>query len=265
MGAYAAYAELARIRLLSLLAHRANFYTGILVYTINVAGYALFWVAVYAGRDQVGGLTLDQMLTYLAMGYMARAFYFNDLDFEVANDVRDGTVAVLLTRPLPYLGQKVALAVGQAVFRAAFVSLPGLALLALFLPLRLPPAGVWLPFAASLILAFVLNAQINLLTGLVAVWSPRIRGVVWARRLVVDFLSGVYLPISLWPPAVRVALEWSPLPCIAYVPSLIFAGGLKGAAAWALLARGAAWAVVLGAALAALWRLATRHLTVHGG
>lgn len=259
------YYELVRIRFLSMLAHR-NQVSGILTYLIYIGGYYFFWMAAFGARTELGGLTATQMTTYLAVGWMARAFYFNNLDQEIAQEIRDGTVAVQLTRPLPYLGQKLPGAAGEALYRLAFFTLPGLAAAAVLYPVRLPGApGLWLRYTAALALAFVLNSQLNVLMGLAAVWSPRIQGLTWGRRLLVDLCSGLYLPISFYPGWARPVLEWLPFEGIAYVPNMIISGALEAGAAWAALGRVALWAVLLGAAVRLVWRRVAGALTVHGG
>lgn len=249
-----------------MLAYRVNFYSGILTYLVYTGGYYFFWMAAYGSRESLAGMSPQAMTTYLAIGWMARAFYFNNLDREIAREVQDGTVAVQLTRPVSYLGQRVAGALGEAVFRLLFFSVPGMVAASLIFPVQLPAEpGVWLSYLAALGLAFVINAQINLLVGMAAVWSTRVQGLTWARRLLVDLFSGLYLPISFYPEWARQVLEWLPFPAISYVPSLIAAGGLRGAEMLVAFGRGLGWAGILALAVGAVWRRAARSLTVHGG
>ena len=46
------------------------------------------------------------MTSYVAIAWMARAFYFNNIDREIAVEIQDGKVAVELIRPYNYLGMK---------------------------------------------------------------------------------------------------------------------------------------------------------------
>ena len=46
------------------------------------------------------------MTTYVAVSWMARAFYFNNLDREMAQEIMEGKVAVELIRPYSYLAMK---------------------------------------------------------------------------------------------------------------------------------------------------------------
>ena len=44
------YLEMIRIRFLMMLAYRTNYYTGILIYSINIGAYYFLWNAIYGGK-----------------------------------------------------------------------------------------------------------------------------------------------------------------------------------------------------------------------
>ncbi len=260
-----AYVELARSRFLTLLAYRENFWTGIAVYIVYIGAYHFLWQAIYEGREALGGLTPAQMTSYLAVAWMARAFYFNHLDREIAAEIRDGRVAIELIRPYNYLAAKLAAALGEGVFRLVFFALPGMAVACALFPVRLPPAQVWPAFFLALFLSYWVNALVNVLTGLAAFFLLDNSGLMHARRVLVDLFSGLYLPLSFYPAWAREVLGFLPFQAIAYLPNLAFAGGLRGGALARALAVQALWIGVLALAAAALWRVAHRRLAVQGG
>ena len=51
-----------------MLAYRARYYVGVLTYLFNVAVYYFIWRAVFRNTPTVVGLTLPQMITYVAVG-----------------------------------------------------------------------------------------------------------------------------------------------------------------------------------------------------
>lgn len=114
------YLEMIRIRFLMMLAYRTNYYSGILIYSINIGAYYFLWTAIYGGKESIQGLDAAQMVTYVAISWMARAFYFNNIDREIAMEIREGKVAVELIRPYNYLGMKTMQAFGEGVFRLFF-------------------------------------------------------------------------------------------------------------------------------------------------
>ncbi len=112
------YIEMIRIRFLMMLAYRTNYYSGILIYSINIGAYYFLWQAIYGAKDRIEGLSVIQMTTYMAVAWMARAFYFNNIDREIAQEIKEGKVAVELIRPYHYLGMKTMQGLGEGIFRS---------------------------------------------------------------------------------------------------------------------------------------------------
>lgn len=258
----AVFVAMARLRFLTLLAYRLNYWSGVLTYIVYIGGYYFLWRAVYGGASTVAGMPIGAMVTYLAAAWMTRAFTYNTLDQDIEEEVRTGLVAVQLLRPYPYLAGKLWAAGGEALFRAAFWMLPGMAVAALVFPLHLPgrPAtyGLWLLSALG---AFLVNAEFNAAFGLATFFLQSATGVRWVKQRIVDLLSGVYLPLSFYPPAARRVLNLLPFRDIAAVPASVLTGSLGAAA----LAGQLAWAAALALILALLWSRVRRILLVQGG
>lgn len=263
---YRLYAELIRIRFLSMLAYRVNYYSGVIVYALNIGAYYFLWQAIYAGQGTLAGMSVEQMTVYVAIAWMSRAFYFNNIDQEIAQDVREGKVAIEMIRPYPYLLVKAAQALGEGLFRLLFFAVPGMVLVSLFLPLTFPPtAGAWGIYLVSLTFAFLINTEINLLTGVLTFFFYRNDGFMWAKRVIVDLFSGLILPISFFPGWAQAVLNWLPFQAINYYPSMIFAGAVPLDEAGGAILLQVLWALVLLVPLAVLWRRARRNLIVQGG
>lgn len=261
------YTSLIRLRFLTMLAYRLNYFSGILTYVIYVGAYFFLYRAMFSGgAANLGGFSPTQMTTYLVVSYMTRAFYFNNLDSEIMNEVEDGTVAISLIRPYSYPISKFFSGLGEGLFRLLFWMLPGMIVATLLFPVQLPTDPQhWALFIVSGLLAFAINAQINVTFGLLSFFLVKIRSLNWAKRLVTDLLSGVFLPLDLWPSAVRAVLNFLPFQAISYLPSAIFTGHLTGLAALQALGVQAVWVVLLAACTTWMWRRARRVLVVQGG
>ncbi|GGE27013.1 ABC transporter permease [Marinithermofilum abyssi] len=260
------YLELIRIRFLMMLAYRVNYYSGIIIYSLNIGVYYFLWMAIYGDAGSIRDMTAVQMATYIAVAWMSRAFYFNNLDREIAREIRDGTVAVQLIRPYHYLGVKMAQGFGEGLFRLLLFSVPGMAVVSLVFPIELPGIGErWLWFVVSLLIGFVINSQINMFTGLMAFYIMNNEGLIRAKRVIVDLLSGLILPISFYPEWAQRILTYLPFQAISYQPSTILAKGMaRGEIAHVLLTQWI-WAVVLWIPIQLLWIHARRRLIVQGG
>ena len=101
-----------------MLAYRTNYYSGILIYTINIGAY-YFYGKQFIVEKRILKVYLFQMTTYIAIAWMARAFYFNNIDRKLRWRFKKD-VAVELIRPYNYLGMKVMQGLGEGIFRFAF-------------------------------------------------------------------------------------------------------------------------------------------------
>lgn len=260
------YIEMIRIRFLMMLAYRTNYYSGILIYSINIAAYYFLWTAIYSGKEDIEGLSVLQMTTYIAVAWMARAFYFNNIDREIAMEIKEGKVAIEMIRPYNYLGMKTMQALGEGIFRLLFFTVPGMVIVALLFPVSFSAsATTWLLFFVSLLFSFIVNTQINLLTGILTFFLFNNSGLIRAKRVVIDLFSGLLLPISFYPLWAQSVMMYLPFQAISYIPSMIFTEGFSGNEIYIALMLQAFWALVLLIPLQLLWMLAKKQLIVQGG
>jgi ABC-2 type transport system permease protein len=260
------YLEMIRVRFLMMLAYRTNYYSGILIYSINIGAYYFLWSAIYGDNSEIQGLSVLQMTTYVAVAWMARAFYFNNIDREIAAEIKDGKVAIEMIRPYNYLGMKTMQALGEGIFRLLFFSVPGMVIVALVFPINFSASFLtWLFFLVSLVFSFIVNTQINLLTGIMSFFLFNNTGLIRAKRVVIDLFSGLLLPISFFPVWAQSVMTYLPFQAISYIPSMIFTEGFVGQELYQAVLLQAAWALILLIPIQLLWTLAKKQLIVQGG
>ncbi|RID81774.1 daunorubicin ABC transporter permease [Peribacillus asahii] len=260
------YIEMIRMRFLMMLAYRLNYYTGIVIYTINIGAYYFLWSAIYGDKGSIEGLTIEQMTSYVAIAWMARAFYFNNIDREIAMEIKDGKVAVELLRPYHYLGMKTMAGLGEGIFRFFFFSIPGMLLVTLLFQVHIPYNGAtWGYFAISLLFSFIINTQINLLTGIMAFFFYNNTGLIRAKRVIVDLFSGLLLPISFFPLWAQGVMQYLPFQGISYIPSMIFTNGFSHSELLMALGQQCIWVIILLIPIQLLWIVAKKQLIIQGG
>lgn len=261
-----AYLDIIRIRFLMMLAYRVNYYSGIIIYAINIGAYYFLWKAIFGSNETLGGFTVLQMTTYVAVSWMARAFYFNNLDREIANEIKDGSVAVQMIRPYNYLLVKIMQGLGEGIFRLVLFSVPGMVIVSLLFDITLPTDWqVWLIFMVMIFLSFLINSQINILTGLFAFFVENNEGLMRMKRVAVDLLSGLIIPLSFFPGWAMTVLEWLPFQAITYLPASVFTGRVIGDAVGDALLVQLVWFAVLIVPMFIMWRAARKRLFVQGG
>jgi ABC-2 type transport system permease protein len=261
-----AYLDLIRIRFLMMLAYRVNYYSGILIYVINIGAQYFLWKAIYQGQGSIGGMDMTMMTTYVAISWMARAFYFNNLDRDIANEIKDGSVAIQFIRPYKYLMVKMMQAFGEGLFRLLLFTVPGMLIASLLFPVQLPrDPSTWGLFLVMLLLSFLINSQINMLTGLSAFYIENSEGLMRMKRVLVDLFSGLVVPISFFPEWAVSVLKWLPFQAITYLPASVFTGKTVGTGIGQVLFLQLLWFALLLIPIAFMWRRARHRLFVQGG
>jgi len=260
------YLEMIRIRFLMMLAYRLNYYIGILIYAINIGAYYFLWDAIYGSRETLGGLTALQMSSYIAISWMARAFYFNNMDREMAGEIKEGRVAIELIRPYNYLLMKTMQALGEGIFRFLFISIPGMILVSFLFPIYIPSSiDVFILYFISITMAFLINTQINLITGILTFYFFNIDGLMHTKRVIIDLFSGLLIPIMLFPTWAANLLQFLPFQAISYLPAMIFTEGITGSKAFEAIGIQFFWFLILFIPISFLWSRAKRHMIVQGG
>ena len=265
-GSLAAALPFARVGFMNMLAYRARYYVGVLTYLFNVAVYYFIWRAVFKSSPTVVGFQLPEMITYIAVGWTIRSFYFNEIDRDIATQVQEGRLAMNLIRPVDFQTVMVADAAGQSAFRAALFTLPIGIVIGLLFPVR-PPVS-WLAaflFLISAAISFFLVAAINFVVGLIAIRTKSIQGILRAKYLMLELLSGLLIPTTLFPEPLRSILLASPFPHINYTPAMLYLGKATGLAAVKLLALQVGWTTGLLALGAVAWRRSRSRITIQGG
>lgn len=267
------YLWLMRLTFLKLMAYRMRYVTGIATYGIFVGGQYAIWQAVFAAKglqphETLNGLTLAQLATYLAVGYIARSAYFTNTDHEIAARFQSGDVTLDLLKPLSFHGQWLAQAAGETAFRVVFFACP-MALVLVPLFGVLPPAGDgWWQFPLLFVVAFLINAELNLLAGSLSFWLEDLTGLLSLKRNLIMLLSGLMVPLHYLPDWLAALTSALPFALLSYHPTMAYVGQLGAAGQPAfvdVVLLGAVWLVLLRGLNLALWRAARRRLEVQGG
>lgn len=264
------YAHFIRLSFLKFLAYRLRYYTGVVSYTIFVTGFYYLYTALYAsstgGEKLIGGFTLPQMITYVAVSWIGRSFYFNNISRELSRMVQEGEIAMQLIKPYHLQWVMMFEAVGEAGFRLLMFSLPIMVVVVPLFGIAAPPEpGLYLATFVSFCLALVIYSQFNFLLGCLAFRMKNIQGVLRAEMVSMDFLTGVIVPFSFFPVWFQTVCGWLPFQGISYIPVTIYLGKRTGGDLGQGLLLQAAWAVGLFVAARLVWRYSVRRVTVQGG
>ena len=150
------YVHFVRLAFLKFLAYRLRYYTGVVSYTIFVAGHYYLYQALFASRAPdadggatIGGLTLREMITYVAVSWIGRSFYFNNIARDLSRMVSEGEIAMQLIKPFHLQSVMMFEAVGEAGFRLIMFTLPIMVVVVPLFGIQRPPEPALLGWTAA--------------------------------------------------------------------------------------------------------------------
>jgi ABC-2 type transport system permease protein len=256
------YPTLLRIGIADMVAYRAEFFVWILSMNMPLVMMAL-WSAV-AVDGPVGRFGQRQFVAYYLGMLLVRILNGSWLVWELTMEIRRGTLATRLLRPVHPLWSYSASQLAAVPIRALFVS-PVVVILcwvtgtAIFTPARLAV------FAASMVGSWLLLFFVNAIIGMLAAYVESALSVFDLWLGVQSILSGFLVPLELMPVFVRRVAQVLPFRYILGFPVEVLIG-LEGigpalrdlAVQWLFVA-----VALIGAVL--LWRRALRRFAAFGG
>ncbi len=223
------------------------------------------WRVTYTetGSQQIGGMTLAQMMWYLAMTE-AISLSRGTVTAEIDQDVRTGALAIQLIRPISYPVYRFAVAFGERIVRFLLNAVVGMIIVLVFVgPIQFTPGGL-LMFVISLPLAFTLDFLGYLLLGLGAFWLEDTSGLTLIYARLTMILGGTLIPLQLFPDQFQSLLQLLPFSSVVYGPSRLFVQPDDEFLLNLLLHQGIA--IVIFACLAAvIYRVAVKRINANGG
>jgi ABC-2 type transport system permease protein len=235
---------------------------------LRISILAAFYAALPAGATPP--MNVAQLGSYVWLGQALWALMPLRADAEVATLVREGGIAYELTRPVDlysfWLARAVALRLGPTLLRLPVVLLAGALIPRPEWCLRAPPSfPALLLFVAAISIAVLLAAAFTTLLSVTCLWTEGGNGVGQLLAVVGVALSGIILPLPLYPDAVRAFLELLPFAALSDLPLRRYSGHLSGAnAVWALV-RSSGWVAVFGAFGWFSLRASLSRVVSHGG
>ena len=260
-----AYRQIAGLELQTAYTYRLNLGFQVLRILLRVYLLKVIWTAVYAGQGTVDGLELREVIAFITLAQFQVWVLFPLIADYIQDRVREGKIALDLTRPVPFLGQLLAHQVGGTASLLPFVLLA--VPLAFALGGFVPPASVsaGLLYLLSLVLAYLVSVLIGMVIGLVSFWTLQIGWVVAIYVYVSQFFTGALVPPAFFPPWLRQVADLLPFRAQAFIPLSIYMGQVPAREIPAAIGVQLVWVIVLCGMARLMWRRAMRRVVVHGG
>jgi len=255
---------LLRIGVAETVAYRAEFLVWILTTTQPLIMLGL-WTRV--ARDApFAGYSSSRFVAYFLATLIVRQLTGNWVAWQLSEDVRSGTMAMRLLRPIHPFFAYAASHAAAIPFRS-FVALPvAFALLASSggSALTSDPAQL-VALVPSLAMAWLLTFSFLFAIGSLAFFLTQTMAIANLYFGLFSLFSGYLMPLKLLPPAIAAVGAWLPFRFMLSVPVELLTEPLDRAQLARLLAGQAAWTAITLAVALAGWRAGVKRFEAVGG
>lgn len=207
--------------------HRARNFLWFLIAFINPLVLLLFWQGVLSADQTLHGWNINSIRTYYLLLIIAQAGLMNHVELYVAYiDIKQGELIRELLRPFPYLLIR---SISESPWRILQMSyaLITVTLLAVFLKIPIELSNVPIIITLSLLVAlnaFAISFMFKMILGLTAFWMTNIDSILETNDVLIFALSGLIIPINLFPTWMFYIAKATPFPYILYYPITAFIG-----------------------------------------
>jgi ABC-2 type transport system permease protein len=258
------------------LAYKAQIVMWIIISLVQTVFVVFLYGAIYRnspdGMDSViNGFSFHDMILY-----MITSFFFSfimgsgDTSYDIATDIREGTIANTLTKPVSYRLRHLFTYLGVLTLDYAVVILPFLTpIYAIFIGLgHLELDGRFalnvLFFVLFSIIAAFMNNAISYFIGLMVFYTDHLFGLNMARNAIQGFLGGQMVPLA-YMGSLGVVFSFTPFAFMNSIPVLTLMGKVDIMQILVYILIALTWILVIETANKLIFSHALKKLTVQGG
>lgn len=261
-----AYLAILRCRFSALFQYRAAAIAGLCTQLFWGFIKMMVFTAFFAQASGPQPMNLQQAITFIWLGQSLLQLLPWNVDKEIEQQVKTGNVAYELVRPLDlywlWFARSLAIRLAPTLMR----SIPPFIISGLFLGLC-PPAS-WqaaMTFISSVIFAAILSAAITTFVIISLMWTISGEGLQRLLPHIVVLLSGMILPLPLFPEWMQPFLSLQPFRGIIDIPSRLYTGMIPLDQAHYFLGFQLIWCLVLILAGRLLIQRGLKKLVILGG
>jgi ABC-2 type transport system permease protein len=255
-----------RARARMLLQYRAAALAGIGTQLVFGIVRVMIYDGFYQSTDLPQPLSARQTTSYIWLGQAMLLLTMWGVDNDIAGQIRAGTIGYELVRPASLYGLWLARGVSNRLAPLLLRAGPILLISGLFLGLQ-PPASLAAAalFVVALASAVLLAAAMSVLLTITMLWTISGEGIARLAPAAIFFLSGMIIPVPLFPAWMQPALAILPFRGLIDTPFRIYLGSLAGVDVCWALGHQVLWAVAFVVAGRALLGQGLKRLVMQGG
>lgn len=213
----------------------------------------------------INGLTFQVAAWSMFLYFALMTLRLRDIATSIMQDIKSGTVEVLLSKPIHYLFYRIWWQLGAGLY--SFFVAAVLGTIALVVAVGIPASMTSWFFAGTLSVVFILSIILSLfvysIVGLLAFWIEDIKPLYWIVDKTVMILGGSYLPVALFPAIMYKIAIWSPFGASQFVTHTVYDTWKTNYSE--MIGIQILWVIALGIIVTYMFGRAHKKVSVNGG
>ncbi|MBQ3583896.1 MAG: ABC-2 family transporter protein [Lachnospiraceae bacterium] len=276
MKVFNRYKAFMKTGILNVFAYKFNVFSWLLVSASSLMCLFFLWAAVFhnSPADIINGFTFKEIVSYTVIinifGFVMGGGETQDV---ITDEIQNGQIAMSLIKPISYRLRFTFSTLGSLIASNMIVGFPLLIVSTIiltvngYMEIKSPAQFVLnlLFFLIAQIFAKLLYDVIDYIFGLVSFYTMASFGLFQIKEVVINFLSGMMIPIAFFPEWAEKLVNYLPFVGMAQNPTLIYLGRMEIGEAVMALAMQLVWIVLLETFAHFFYLKAIKIVTIQGG
>lgn len=259
------------------LSYKAQIVMWIFISFIQTFFVLFLYQSIYRNSTDGMNSVINGFTFYEMVLYMITSFFFSfvmgsgDTSYDIWTDIKEGTIANTLTKPVSYRLRHLFTYFGVLAFDYAVIIIPFLTVIyAIFIGFGILHIEAWrfilnvVFFVAFSFLAGFINNAISYFVGMLVFFTDHLFGLNMARNALQGFLGGQMVPLA-YMGAIGVAFSYTPFAFLNSIPVLTIMGKLEYFEIVKYLCIAIFWILAIELINRSIFKYALRKITVQGG
>ncbi len=259
------------------LSYKAQIVMWIAISFIQIFFVLFLYQAIYRNSPEGMDAVINGFTFYDMVLYMITSFFFSfvmgsgDTSYDIWTDIKEGTIANTLTKPVSYRLRHLFTYFGVLVFDYVVIIIPFLSIVyAVFISFGFLQVNAWqfilniLFFVIFSILAGFINNAVSYFVGMLVFYTDHLFGLNMARNALQGFLGGQMVPLA-YMGTLGIAFSFTPFAFMNSVPVLTIMGKLDMVDIIIYIGIALLWILIIELVNHFIFSRALKKITVQGG
>ncbi|MDD6796533.1 MAG: ABC-2 family transporter protein [Clostridiaceae bacterium] len=251
------------------LSYRANAVIFVLGNSIMLLVSYYLWKAVYgsSSNSEINGFSLNEMMVYILISFLTSLITSADIVYDITSEVRDGSIAINLIRPINYEKRMMFQSFGNILYNFVVIFIAAFIIVSILFIRFSGKVSIsnFVFYFVSAFMSILISFYYNYCFGLLSFKLTNMWGIKQIMGAVFQLLSGTLIPIIFFPKVFQTLFNFLPFSSIVYTPTMIYLGKLNGLEMLKALLIQFVWIFVLAGIAKLMWKILIKRLTILGG